>query len=651
MSHSVDAQWFSNSFALSENQLTASSGFKGAVIMLKNQMWLFLLILYAKNLEAFLASPGPDPTTVTPTVHATAASGVTMGIVKEVDNLTKVGEEIINVATKIREIVEDWSEIMTASTPNEGLSQNVETVKSNINLESSLVSQEPDPKTETPSENAPTATGVMMETVEEDDNRTKVSEEIINVSMEIHKSVKDWSPTTTTWTTNEGSTQKVETAEQNINLEVSLAPHEPESTTETPKEDAPTAGGVTMETLTEDDNRTKISETNISEATENEIFLKDGSTTTWTTDEGFTQRVETAKPNMSLEASMVSQVPDPITVTPTETAATNTGVTMETVMDDHNRTPVGEKNISVTTEIHKFVENWRTTTTAWTTNEGLTQKVDNAGPNMSLEASSVSLNPDPTTVRPTENATTSRGVTLETVKVDNNRTKVTKDISNVSTEFRNSVGDQTTSMTACTTNEGLSQKVETGKPNNMDQTGRLGGERVDQGSEIREGNGSGFDLNVFINNGTTVSPCLPVPSDWPICKQLSFFTLPNIFNHTSVEEVGTALKEWAWLVRAGCHHSTEWFLCLLLAPRCTSPSAPIHFPCRSFCFVLQDSCWASLENGRLPVECHLLPEQAQEPERPACASVSNRKGNTGGLKCILCIDTFQIQSHFFVCCR
>ncbi|KAF3857459.1 hypothetical protein F7725_009318 [Dissostichus mawsoni] len=72
----------------------------------------------------------------------------------------------------------------------------------------------------------------------------------------------------------------------------------------------------------------------------------------------------------------------------------------------------------------------------------------------------------------------------------------------------------------------------------------------------------------------------------------------------------------------------KWFLCLLLAPRCTAPPHP-HLPCRSFCQVLQDSCWASLEDGRLPVECHLLPDGGQEPGGPACASVSNLKEESG----------------------
>ncbi|CAM9329034.1 unnamed protein product [Lampetra planeri] len=89
-----------------------------------------------------------------------------------------------------------------------------------------------------------------------------------------------------------------------------------------------------------------------------------------------------------------------------------------------------------------------------------------------------------------------------------------------------------------------------------------------------------------------VSPRRPIG---PFAKKTTLFTLPNFLNHTSVEEVGAVLQQWAWLTRAGCHHSVEWFLCLLLGtsvPLACRP--PPHLPCRSFCHVLQDSCWASL---------------------------------------------------------
>lgn len=270
----------------------------------------------------------------------------------------------------------------------------------------------------------------------------------------------------------------------------------------------------------------------------------------------------------------------------------------------------------------------------------------------------------------------------EVEEEDDNLSGVGEEIINVATTIREFVEAwDATTIPPGTTNGGLTEKAESANPNTTGNSDRFRGERVEVGVGTGDGSGSGSgstaDLesdvesvtvstgdkvlsnnltgDVFKLNGTAEGvtpadsrinasepPCLAVPSDWPICsgKRSKFFTLPNYFNHTSVEEVGVVLQEWAWLKRAGCHHSAEWFLCLLLAPRCPSPPTPLHLPCRSFCHVLQDSCWASLENGRLPVECHLLPDGAQEPGRPACISVSNWKGNPGGLECILCGDTF-----------
>nr|XP_054603583.1 uncharacterized protein LOC129165166 [Nothobranchius furzeri] len=241
------------------------------------------------------------------------------------------------------------------------------------------------------------------------------------------------------------------------------------------------------------------------------------------------------------------------------------------------------------------------------------------------------LNPDPTTEVPAattqEDATTVVDETAGEAKDGDNLSNLGEEILSVATGIRKFVEDWSATTTAWTASEGPTPKVEGAHPNMTDQSGRLRGERL--------GEGEGSRLVSRINR-TSVSPCLPVPSHWSICKWPNSFSLPNFFNHTSVEEVGAVLQEWAWLVRAGCHHSTEWFLCLLLVPRCAPPAAPFDLPCRSFCSVLQDSCWASLENGRLPVECHHLPEREQEPERPACASVSNRKGNPAGLECIGC---------------
>ncbi|MEQ2174193.1 hypothetical protein GOODEAATRI_005357, partial [Goodea atripinnis] len=268
----------------------------------------------------------------------------------------------------------------------------------------------------------------------------------------------------------------------------------------------------------------------------------------------------------------------------------------------------------------------------------------------SLEAWWFYNNPKPTTESPMEtttvNGTTPSAVLIKEGKEEGNLSQVGEEILKVATGIRKFVDDWDPTATAWTTSGGLTRRVEAATPNITDKTGRLRGEREEQGSWVGEGgrlwssDDLGSSLEISRINTTSTSPCFPVPSDWPICKQLNFFSLPNFFNHTSVEEAEAVLREWVWLARAGCHHSTEWFLCLLLAPRCPLPAA--HLPCRSLCHMLQDSCWASLENGRLPVDCHFLPEREQGYESPGCATVSNRKGNPGGLECILSSDTFRI---------
>lgn len=317
-----------------------------------------------------------------------------------------------------------------------------------------------------------------------------------------------------------------------------------------------------------------------------------------------------------------------------------------------------------------------------------------------LEAWFWSTKEEPTTQTPTVNGTadasTPTGATTPTwttgapetanatkkkddPEEDDDLSGVGEEILNVATGIRKFVQAWDATPTARTTNGGLTEKAESANPNTTGNPNRFSKGRVEEGSGVGVGNVSESDVESGVKasprnvteivgdvskinetvegildlpptpsdsriNGSDPS-CLPVPSDWSICsgKHPKSFTLPNFFNHTSVEEVGAVLQEWAWLTREGCHHSAEWFLCLLLAPRCpptATAGAPLHLPCRSFCQVLQDSCWASLENGRLPVECHLLPDGEQELGRPACVSVSNCKGNPGGLECILTGDTF-----------
>lgn len=118
--------------------------------------------------------------------------------------------------------------------------------------------------------------------------------------------------------------------------------------------------------------------------------------------------------------------------------------------------------------------------------------------------------------------------------------------------------------------------------------------------------------------------CLLLDIALPFCSSMTGqrFLMPNYLNHSTVVQVQALLHDWAWLLKSHCHHSLEWFFCLLLVPKCGSP-VPL-LPCRSFCEVLKDSCWTLLDEGRLPVECHALPDE--EDDGYQCLSVSNQKG-------------------------
>lgn len=118
--------------------------------------------------------------------------------------------------------------------------------------------------------------------------------------------------------------------------------------------------------------------------------------------------------------------------------------------------------------------------------------------------------------------------------------------------------------------------------------------------------------------------CLLLDTALPFCSSMTgeLFLVPNYLNHSTAVQVQVLLHKWAWLLKSRCHHSLEKFFCLLLVPKCGS-LVPL-LPCRSFCEVLKDSCWTLLDKGRLPVECHALPEE--EDDGYQCLSVSNQKG-------------------------
>lgn len=121
--------------------------------------------------------------------------------------------------------------------------------------------------------------------------------------------------------------------------------------------------------------------------------------------------------------------------------------------------------------------------------------------------------------------------------------------------------------------------------------------------------------------------CLLLDFDLPFCSSMvgERFSVPNHLNQSSVEDIQALLNEWQWLLKSHCHHSLEWFFCLLLVPKCGSMGPLQVLPCQSFCEVLRDSCWTFLDEGHLPVECHTLPDE--EDDGYQCLSVSNLKGN------------------------
>ena len=121
--------------------------------------------------------------------------------------------------------------------------------------------------------------------------------------------------------------------------------------------------------------------------------------------------------------------------------------------------------------------------------------------------------------------------------------------------------------------------------------------------------------------------CLLVDTDLPFCSSMvgEQIVVPNYLNQSTLAEIQELLNNWAWLLKSRCHHSLEWFFCLLLVPKCGSMVPLPVLPCQSFCEILRDSCWTLLDEGRLPVECHILPDE--EDDGYQCLSVSNQKGN------------------------
>lgn len=185
--------------------------------------------------------------------------------------------------------------------------------------------------------------------------------------------------------------------------------------------------------------------------------------------------------------------------------------------------------------------------------------------------------------------------------------------------------------------EGGAEGVNVRVANTKNVTGRFGGRKRGkwEGGGSRLGSRSADDLGGSDPSKTArgALDCLPRPPDWPLCSWVhvqggrASFALPNFLNHSSLDEVGAELQQWVWLARSSCHPAIHWFLCILLVPPCPLAASASPLPCRSFCLLLQDSCWAWLDRGRLPVQCHHLPEEAPVGSKTPCMSVSTWKGN------------------------
>ncbi|XP_078689849.1 mannan-binding lectin serine protease 1-like [Branchiostoma floridae x Branchiostoma belcheri] len=106
----------------------------------------------------------------------------------------------------------------------------------------------------------------------------------------------------------------------------------------------------------------------------------------------------------------------------------------------------------------------------------------------------------------------------------------------------------------------------------------------------------------------------PPPEFYTYCKDLDFkeITIPNFYNHSSVEEILNS-TQWQEMKNANisCHPQIQPFLCSLLMPRFTRNISNSNFPCRSWCWEVQHSCSSGAINGSFLNDtdnCRILPD-------------------------------------------
>lgn len=99
----------------------------------------------------------------------------------------------------------------------------------------------------------------------------------------------------------------------------------------------------------------------------------------------------------------------------------------------------------------------------------------------------------------------------------------------------------------------------------------------------------------------------------PQCRDIGYNStrMPNLMGHDDQQEAALELREFATLIRLGCHGHLRFFLCSLYAPMCTEQvSNPIP-ACRLMCEQVRAKCSPVLDHFNFPwpdsLDCSRLP--------------------------------------------
>ena len=83
--------------------------------------------------------------------------------------------------------------------------------------------------------------------------------------------------------------------------------------------------------------------------------------------------------------------------------------------------------------------------------------------------------------------------------------------------------------------------------------------------------------------------CVDIPSNMFLCTGIGYskMRLPNLLDHSSVQEAKQQSGSWVPLLNVQCHLDTQLFLCSLFTPVCLETAI---YPCRSLCEAVRDAC-------------------------------------------------------------